>query len=115
MDNDVLEVLQKTAAYIAAVQPQADQYDAVRALFQKRASAVADVCVSKNIIPRERRESFAEKLASNPNEVFNLLIELTNHVAPASLGQGGSVKLAGAAPVRNRDPFVQAYLPELVR
>jgi hypothetical protein len=108
MEQQVKEILEKTASYIELTQTELDKQNKLREAFLKRAHQVAGVLANKGLISHDAVNAFVDKVAANESgtEVWDLVEKLANAVSVDELG--GAAKLASAG--RKLDAFERLAL-----
>ena len=104
MSVPVENILEKVADYIAVTQPKIDEYNDGREAFFKRANQIAGVLTTRGILPRERVDSFLDKVAKDSSGtcVWDLVEKLAEAVGTDTLGAASDVK---EADMQKMDPF----------
>jgi hypothetical protein len=106
MDNTVKELMMKTAAYIERTQPLIDKQNEQRNAFVKRATQAAGVLVHRGVIDRRNANEFVDKVAADPQSVWEFVEKLAATVPVDSLGEGVQRKIASGAKV---DAFERVF------
>ena len=115
-----LDFMQKTAAYIAKVQPENDRLLAeVKTLkaelektaeeknsFVKRATQIAGVLANRGLLDKNDVDEFVDKVAEDHSNVWDFVEKLASTIGADSLGEGSKDKLETA---KTGDPWVDIF------
>ncbi len=115
-----LDFMQKTAAYIAKVQPENDRLAkevaslkaelaktaSAKDSFVKRATQIAGVLANRGLLDKTDIDQFVDKVAEDHSNVWDLVEKLASTIGADSLGEGSKDKLDTAA---TGDPWYDTF------
>lgn len=105
------ELAAKTVRYIEQVEPRLAKLaeaEASMSAFAARATKAASVLVERGVLAKSKASEFVDKVASSPEQVFDVVERLAREIGPAGLGTDTDMKVAG---VTSDDPFERTFFP----
>lgn len=96
------------AEKLAAAEKKIEDFGKARAGFAKRATEAAKVLVDRGVIDSENVNTFIDKVAEDPNSVWDTIEKLAEMVSAPTLGSVSQVETKCAS--ADDDPFIRAFL-----
>lgn len=106
MDDDTRKILAKTVDYVEQAQTAIDKSAEEHTAFVKRATQAAGVLAAQGVLARDKVDSFIDKVADNPLEVWSLVEKLAASLPSDTLGREVDEKMASGADL---DPWERLY------
>ena len=93
---------------LAEAEKKAEDFGKARAGFAKRATEAAKVLAERGVIDSDNVDTYVDKVAEDPNSVWDTVEKLAGMVSAPTLGGVSGVGSNSAADI---DPFVREFLP----
>jgi hypothetical protein len=110
-DALVKDIMSKSAAYVAATQPQLDKVAADKVAWTAQLTKTAAVLSDRGVLDPGKANAFVDKLASDPVMALQFMEKMARLIGSDNLGRPSNItKIAKD----QADPFTREFFPELV-